>query len=357
MSLPAPTAPLKSLLLIIGASLLLAALAACASPTPTPTATPTPTPTATPTPAPTPTPTPDAMTLSPDDGGIAARDLLAMLTADEEACVRAAVGDAAYDQLLNSPASAVGGPEFPFDCISDERFAEISVASLSQIVGGLSSESESCLRALYAGAGGASQQFPVGLSSDPESIAFAIRFILCVTDDEAEAFANQPGGAAGGVSDFFTPSDLRCIADEVGEDEFIDVFVGLMEGLMSGQAQPSPDLMRGLTQVAAASQACGIDPLQGLGGAGGGALPQGVSPFGAESGDRGSFAQVKAIWLELDGPDRQPLIDCLEAAASEEELDLAFVTGAFPPAVAACMERHADLVPQFTPDSASAAGQ
>lgn len=343
MPLPAPTNPLKSLLSLIGAALLLVALAACASPTPTPTATPEPT--ATPTPAPTPTPTPDAMTLAPDDGGVAARDLLAMLSADEEACVRAAVGDAAYDQLLESPASAVAGPEFPFDCISDERFGEISVAALSQVVGGLSSESEACLRALYAGAGDSAQQFPVGLSNDPESIAFAIRFILCVTDEEAEAFSNQPGGdVAGDVSDFFAPSDLRCIADEVGADEFIAVFVGLTEGFTSGQAQASPELMQGLTRVAAAAQSCG------------GALPPGASPFGADSGDRGSFEQVKAIWLELD-PETQTLIDCLEAAASADELDRAFITGAFTPAIADCMERHADLVPQFTPDGASAAGQ
>lgn len=357
MSLPAPTNPLKSLLSLIGAALLLVALAAaCASPTPTPTPTATPEPTATPTPAPTPTPTPDAMMLAPDDGGVAARDLLSMLSADEESCVRAAVGDAAYDQLLESPASAVAGPEFPFDCISDERFGEISVAALSQVVGGLSSESEACLRALYAGAGDSAQQFPVGLSNDPESIAFAIRFILCVTDEEAESFSNQPGGdVAGDISDFFAPSDLRCIADEVGADEFIAVFVGLTEGFTSGQAQASPELMQGLTRVAAASQSCGVDPIQGFGGAGG-ALPPGASPFGADSGDRGSFEQVKAIWLELD-PETQTLIDCLEAAASADELDRAFITGAFTPAVADCMERHADLVPQFTPDGAGATGQ
>ena len=353
---PAPTNPLKSLISLSVVGLLLAALAAaCASPTPTPTATPTPSPT--PTPAPTATPTP-----IPDDGVLAARDLLAMLTAGEESCVRAAVGDAAYDQLLESSASAVGGPEFPFECLSSERFAEISVTALSQIVGGLTSESESCLRGLYAEAGDTAEQFPVGLGDDPESIAFAIKFILCVTDEEAEAFSNQPGGdAAGDINDLFHPSDLRCIAGEVGADEFIAAFAGLAEGFSSGQTQISPELMQRLTRVAAAAEACGVDTMQGFGGGftpgSGSALPPGASPFGDNSsGDRGSFAHVKSLWL-TSNPETQTLIDCLEAAASADELDRAFTTGAFPPAVADCMERHADLVPAFTPDSASAAGQ
>ncbi len=338
------TNPLKPLFLLIGASLLLAALAAaCASPTPTPTPTPTPSPT----PAPTATPTP-----VPDDGMAAGRDLLAMLTGDEEACARAAVGDAAYDRLLESPAASVAGLEFPFDCLTNERYAEISVASLSQVVGGLASESESCLRGLYAEADDPARQFPSGVSSDPEALAFAIRFLLCVTDEEAEALSNQPGGM-GGDGDFFAPSDLRCIADETGVEEFIAVFVDLTQGLSSGQTQASPELMQRLAGVADAAQACGIDPIQGFGA--GGALPPGDSPFGDSDGDRGSFAQVKGLWLQYN-PETQTLIDCLEEAASAEDLDRAFTTGAFPPAVAACMERHADLVPSFT-DSDSAASQ
>lgn len=333
------------------AGLLLAAASACASPTPTPTPTATPTPEPTPTPAPTATPEPAPVSLAPGDGA-SARDLLAMLTPGEEACVRAAVGDAAYDDLLAQPASAVAGAEFPFDCLSTERFAEVSVAALSQAVGGLSSESESCLRGLYAGAGESARQFPVGLSADPEAIEFGIRFFLCVTDEEAEAFSSQPGGA--GLGDFFSPSDMRCIADETGVDEFVSVLTGIMRGPTEGQSQLSPDLMRSLAQIASAAQACGVDPILG----GGAALPEGGSPFGAPDGDRGSFAQVKSIWLELN-PETQTLIDCLEQAATAEELDDAFTSSVFPPGVAACMERHADLLPEFTTDGGGndAAGQ
>lgn len=341
----APTNPLNRLLPIIGAFLLAAAAAgACASPTPTPTPTPSPTPA----PTATPTPEPAPASLAPGDGGIGARDLLEMLAPGEESCVRAAVGDAAYDALLEQPASAVAGAEFPFDCLSDERYAEVSVAVLSQVAGGLSSESESCLRALYAGAGESAQQFPVGLANDPDAIEFAIRFFLCVTDEEAEAFS----GGAGGLGGFFAPSDMRCIADETGADEFVSVLVGIMQGLSEGQTQPSPDLMRNLAQVADAAQSCGVSPLLG----GGAALPQGGSPFGAPDGDRGSFAQVKSIWLELN-PETQTLIDCLEQAATAEELDDAFISGAFPPPVAACMERHADLLPEFTADNDGGTGQ
>lgn len=326
----------KLLFALAGAGLLLAAASACASPTPTPIPTPTPTP------EPTATPTPEP---APDDGEIGARDLLEMLAPGEEACVRAAVGDAAYDALLAQPASAVAGTDFPFDCLSSERFADVSVAALSQAVGGLASESESCLRALYAEEGASAQQFPAGLGADPDAIEFAIRFFLCVTDEEAEALSNQPGGA-GGLDGFFAPSDMRCIADEAGVDEFVSVLVGIMQGPTEGQSQLSPDLMRSLTRLAGAAQACGVGPILG----GGAALPQGGSPFGAPDGDRGSFAHVKSLWLEYN-PETQTLIDCLEQAATAEELDAAFTSGAFPPPVAACMERHADLLPEFTADS------
>ena len=298
------------------------------TPAPAPTAVPATTAPATPAPA-TPVPAPTAAlapTVAPTPTAPLAigaetlgRDLIAMFTEDESSCIRDRIGDDAYEELLDSPVAAPGGgiEPLPLDCLSAEKAADLAVASVSAIAGGMTSDSKVCLRTLYAGAG--MLEFPMGTSNEPEEILFALRFLTCITDEEAMALSSQPGGDPMGV---FMPSALRCVDEVVGIEKFVDTLAGDLLTESSGQTAQAVEELREVLGV------CGVDF---------GPVPS--------TGVEGTFAQVSALWLQYD-PELQDLIDCLRKAASVEELD-AFFYGASPApeGVPDCLERYQDLLP------------
>ena len=247
------TSPIRLLSLLAAALLLLALAGACGSeptPTPTPSPTPTATPTPTPTPAPTATPTPD-----------------------------------------------------PID---------LTIVTVSAAAGGLTTDSEACLRNLYATTD--MTGLPSGSSDDPEDTLLAFRFLLCLTDDEGERLLSLAGDDTLGG---FSPSALRCVDEQIGIERFIEAISG------------DPTQMPGETvQVL---QSCGLElfPI----------------PSPGEGGE-GAFNQVSLLWLMHD-PALQDLIDCLQEAASVEELD-AFFSGssASPPAgITQCLAQYAEILP------------
>ena len=110
---------------VIAVALLLGLMVACeAEPTPTPTPLPTATPTATPTPEPTPEPAAPMLLMS---------DIMGMVSAEEQECVRAAVGEDVYNLMLQTPftpdmmtADAAASPVAA--CLSPESQAAIAQA-------------------------------------------------------------------------------------------------------------------------------------------------------------------------------------------------------------------------------------
>ena len=241
------------LLSLLAAALISLALAgACgdSDPTPTPTPSPTATPTPTATPAPTATPTPDPV--------------------------------------------------------------ELAIVTVSTVAGGLTADSEACLRTLYATTD--MEGLPSGSSEDPEDTLLAFRFFLCLTDEEGERLLSL---SADDVIGEFSPSALRCVDEQIGLERFVEAISG------------DPSQMPGETAQVLQSCNLGFFPL----------------PDPGEGGE-GAFNQVSLLWLMHD-PALQGLIDCLQEAASMQELD-AFFSGssASPPAgIPQCLAQYEDKLP------------
>ena len=237
----------------------IALVAACSDPTPTPTATPTPTPapTATPTPAPTATPTPEAMPApAPDSGPTSGmtidqntlgRDLIALLSEEEQTCLRDRLGDETLASLLDQPILiAAPNVDFPLDCLQTETAAGLYVAFLDQSVGGLSPESRTCVANLFASSDSAA--LPGAEIDSPESVTFFLELTLCLTDEEAA----RMGGDEMGLP---PPSQLRCVLDIVGAEKFGALVTGF-----TAPGGPPPEILEILGEILQAFEACGIDP-------------------------------------------------------------------------------------------------
>ena len=223
----------------------LAMLVACGpdptpTPFPTPRPTPTPVPTATPTPAPptatptptrvppaTPTPVPPTATATavpdaaPDvlDVVITATttvgDLVAQITAEEAMCLRDAIGPQVFDSILGlSVLEAPPGTteSLPAECLTPATVMGFSIAFMSVQVGGLSDQTRACLAVLAA-------QNPAlfGVGNPPEeslaNFAAGMQVLLCLTDEEAEAFVGEGSG------DDLLLSVLRCLEEQYGGAE------------------------------------------------------------------------------------------------------------------------------------------
>ena len=252
--------------------LVLAVFAAACSepePTPTPTPRPTPTPTATatptpipPTPTPTPEPAPDTMMPKPEAGSVedlvitestTVGDIMAVLSADEVSCLRDAIGAGIFD-TIQGVAIATAPPgtmeALPFECLAPENAIGISIAMMSAEAGGLSAETRSCISALAM-----ENPSVLGIGEPPEDPAAlfgtAIQMQLCLTDEEAAAFAANSGG------ELPPPSVMRCVEEELGSlDDFLSIFSG---------TEPDPEKLLGMF---AAAQKCGLEIAPPEGGSG-----------------------------------------------------------------------------------------
>lgn len=184
------------------------------------------------------------------------RDIIGGLPDAESACVRDALGEEAFEQLLDSPVSTGGGFQaFPFDCIGPETRGRITAALIGADAGGLTSESESCLAALYASnPGAASFGLQAAPGNSPEAFTLFIDTLLCLTDEEAEALMSGVGGESG----FPAPSDLRCIIDSLGTENYVALMTGV-GSLFEGQ--PSEEMVQLLARAFEAFEACGVAPI------------------------------------------------------------------------------------------------
>ena len=200
------------------------------------------------------------------------------------------------------------GP-FPLGCLSPEEAADFAVAVVSSIASGMTSDSQDCLRTLYTTTN--VLEFPLGLSNEREDILLTLRFLLCVTDHEAQRLSSRPGGDAMDWS----PSVLTCVDEQVGIERLVDAIVVLTEDpLQLSQADE---------EVLQLLPACG------------------AVEFSPAPSPEGTFDQLSQQWLQQD-PASKDMIDCLLEAAPEEELDAYFAgfRPVAPQGVAECLAQH-----------------
>lgn len=217
-------------------------LAACsADPTPTPTPTPTPAPTATPTPPPAATPMPMApaeITLFSPAG-----DVFGMFSEGEQSCISGQLGEATYQGMLGQPlATAIMAPgqlDMILNCLEPENAAELAIIGIGAVAGGFADESAACLRTLFTTAD--VSNIALGPSQDPQEALLALRFFMCLTDEEAQALTEFTGFPMQ-----FPPSALRCVDEQVGLEQFLPAMAGDL-------SQAPPEALQVL-------QTCGLLP-------------------------------------------------------------------------------------------------
>ena len=225
------------------------------TPVPTPTPDPTPTPatpdTPVPTPTPDPTPTPAMMSLGDIDETTTVAELVASLSEGEADCLRAAVGDAIYQavQDLTLSESATGFDTFPLQCLEPDTAIALSVAMISLQAGGLSDESQACIKGVFADLG-----VPGQTMSMTDSMRSFLTMQLCLTDEEAQAL-----DMSGGEDPLPLPSQLRCVAEQTDLENLFIVYQAFADlELSTAPPTPSPDMMMAVAEIMAAQEACGI---------------------------------------------------------------------------------------------------
>lgn len=311
-------------LLLVLATLTVVLAAACAgepaAPAPTATLPPTPTPTPTSTPTPTATPTPAAAPAFEVSADTLGRSIVERLTDAETECIREQLGDQAFEDLLDSPVvgGVAGDATIPYECLGRETGAALAVAVISAQAGGMRTESEDCLRRLFlSGESGAFDFFATQQNNDADSIVFVLNFLLCLTDEEAEALAEQPGGF-----EAFRPSALRCATEHVSVEEL----AGLFETADGAPPAISPELIQVLA-------GCGFSD----------------APDDAPPEDTLTLEQLRAV--AQVNPSIQPLVDCLEERSTPEAIAEFFAGQALvPPAgVIGCMADYGHLLNEAFP--------
>ncbi len=312
-----PAFPLLTLLALAVSALALAA--ACGSdPTPTPT------------PSPTPTPTPEpALTI---DADTVWRDVAGALTPNEISCVHGELGGDAYDALLDEPVLA-GGPylaSLPVGCLEQETAIDFIVAFLDFRVGGLSSDSETCLRGTFSTVdisqlAGLAE--PTGDVNDiGGAIGGAVGLAFCLTDEEAAMVSTGDllGDAMGDIS----LAQFTCVVEQVDITEILM----LLEILNAGGQPTLPSL-----DVFQAVADCGID----FNTDGGDAMEAPPDRLGDGAGsDSGPLGLLEEL-----GPEFEPFTECLRRNATQAEIDALFSgdLSALRPDAAACFDHIGDL--------------
>ena len=194
---------------------------------------------------------------------------------------------------------------------------DLAVITVSAAAGGLRADSEACLRTLYAttdmaglpsGMGGP----PSDSREEPEDTLLVFRFLLCLTDDEWQRLRALNDAAE------FSTSALRCVDERIGIERFVEAIWGDSSRMPPGE-------------TVLVLQSCGLESFP--------------IPSPGEGGE-GAFNQVSLQWLMHD-PALQGLIDCLQEAASPQELDVFFSgSSPSPPAgIPQCLAQYSEMLP------------
>ena len=191
---------------------------------------------------------------------------------------------------------------------------DLAIATVSAAAGGLTAESEACLRSLYATtdmAGTDMARLQSGSGEEPEATLQVFRFLLCITDDEWLRLRDYETAE-------FSLSSLRCVDEQMGIEQFV-------EAIWGDSSETSPG------ETVQVLQFCGLESFP--------------IPSPGEGGD-GAFNQVSLLWLMHD-PALQGLIDCLQETASVQELDAYFSgsSASQPAGILQCLAQYADMLP------------
>ena len=202
------------------------------------------------------------MSLSDIDETTTGAELIASLSEDEAACLRAAIGDASYEAMqdLALSESATGFDTFPLQCLEPDNAIDLSVAMMSLQAGGLSDDSQACIKDVFADLG-----VPGEGMSMTDSLRSFITMQLCLTDEEAQAMA----GPVPEEDAFPLPSQLRCVSEQTDLENLFIVYQAFADLESSTeQPTPSPEMTKAWAEIMAAQETCGIPTIiQGEGSA------------------------------------------------------------------------------------------
>ena len=202
------------------------------------------------------------MSLSDIDETTTGAELIASLSEGEADCLRAAIGAASYEAMqdLTLSESAMGFDTFPLQCLEPDNAIDLSVAMMSLQAGGLSDDSQACIKDVFADLG-----VPGEGMSMTDSMRSFITMQLCLTDEEAQAMS----GPVPEEDAFPLPSQLRCVSEQTDLENLFIVYQAFAD-LESSTAPPtpSPEMTKAVAEIMAAQETCGIPTIiQGEGSA------------------------------------------------------------------------------------------
>ena len=201
------------------------------------------------------------MSLSDIDETTTGAELIASLSEGEADCLRAAIGDASYEAMqdLTLSESAMGFDTFPLQCLEPDNAIDLSVAMVSLQAGGLSDDSQACIKDVFADLG-----VPSETMSETDSLRSFITMQLCLTDEEAQAL-----DTSGGEDPLPLPSQLRCISEQTELENLFIIYQAFVNLESSTEPPtPSPEMTKAVAEIMAAQETCGIPTIiQGEGSA------------------------------------------------------------------------------------------
>ena len=191
------------------------------------------------------------MSVSDVDETTTVAELTASLSEGEADCVRAAIGGASYEAMqdLTLSESAMGFDTFPLQCLEPDNAIDLSVSMMSLRAGGLSDDSRTCVKDVFAEFG-----VPSETMNETDSLRSFITMQLCLTDQEAQAL-----DTSGGEDPLPLPAQLRCISEQTELENLFTVYQAFVDlGSSTKSPTPSPEMMMAAAEIMAAQEACGI---------------------------------------------------------------------------------------------------
>lgn len=182
--------------------------------------------------------------------GTTVGDVVAHLSPQEVACLAESLGEDAFAAIQGLPLGFATETS-PVGCLTDENLLEIQLATLSFASGGLSRETQECIRAVMV----ANPRLMADVVPETEEEEFALfaaglDLHLCMTDGEAARSLGQVG--------LPPPSTMRCLEEETGG--LAEIFYSFL--FPSDGSDGVENLM---AQLGVVALSCGFDPSEAFG--------------------------------------------------------------------------------------------
>jgi len=193
-------------------------------------------------------------------GGTLWRDVAAELYPAEAECIRSELGAEAYEALLGEPVLAGGTAltELPAGCLEQSNAVELVVAYLDAKAGGLSPESETCLRQTFAvadfGLIARASDAPDdgGASALGAAIGSAIGLAFCLNDEEAALVS--VGDLADDPALDFSVAQFACIVERVDVEQLLLTLAAPADGGGGDESPAVPaEFFQALSECAVAA--------------------------------------------------------------------------------------------------------